>query len=133
MNSSIVTIIGRQNVGKSTLLNRLAGKRLAITEDLPGTTRDRIFARISLKDRSFTLVDTGGLEIKPESVVTEGVNRQILTAIDEADLIIFLVDIKDGMTPVDHEIADILDFRNLVVVNQNDGIFFFFELIDSAG
>jgi GTP-binding protein len=123
MNSSIVAIIGRQNVGKSTLLNRLAGKRLAITEDLPGTTRDRIFTRISSKGRSFTLVDTGGLEMKPESAITEGINQQILSAIDEADLIIFLTDIKDGATPVDYEIADILRMKGkplILAANKAD-------------
>lgn len=116
MNSSIVAIIGRQNVGKSTLLNRLAGKRLAITEDLPGTTRDRIFTRISARGRSFTLVDTGGLEMRPESAITKGINEQIKTAIDEADLVIFLTDIRDGVTPVDCEIADILRKKDKPVI-----------------
>lgn len=123
MNSSIVAIIGRQNVGKSTLLNRLAGKRLAITEDLPGTTRDRIFARISFRSRSFTLVDTGGLEVRPKSAITRGINEQIIAAIDEADLIIFLTDIRDGVTPVDYEIADILRKKGkpvILVANKAD-------------
>jgi len=116
MNDSIVAIIGRQNVGKSTLLNRLAGKRLAITEDLPGTTRDRVFARVSSRGRSFTLVDTGGLEVKPESAIKRGVNEQIKSAMEEADLIIFLMDIKEGLTPVDNEIADILRKKGKPVI-----------------
>ncbi len=123
MNNPIVAIIGRQNVGKSTLLNRLAGQRLAITEDMPGTTRDRIFALIPSKGRPFTLVDTGGLEIKPESDITRGINEQIQTAIDEADLIIFLTDIRDGITPVDYEISDILRKKSkpvILVANKAD-------------
>ena len=104
----IVAIIGRQNVGKSTLLNRLAGKRLAIVADLPGTTRDRLFADVRLNDSVFTLVDTGGLEFKPDSGVSGAVNEQIKAAIAEADVLIFLVDAKDGVTAADLEIGDLL-------------------------
>jgi GTP-binding protein len=104
----IVAIIGRQNVGKSTLLNRLTGKRIAIVEDLPGTTRDRIFARVAWDDAEFTLVDTGGLELNLESKVSQGVKEQIEAAISEADVLIFLVDVRTGVTPVDQEIADML-------------------------
>jgi len=104
----VVAIIGRQNVGKSTLLNRIAGKPLAIVEDLPGTTRDRILADASWNGIDFTLVDTGGLEFKGESVVAKGVRRQAEVAITEADVIIFLTDVKEGMMPADQEIADIL-------------------------
>jgi len=106
MSKPIVAIIGRQNVGKSTLLNRIAGKPLAIVEDLPGTTRDRIFADVSWQENEFIIVDTGGLELKTDSPIAQGVQAQALAAITEADVIIFLVDIKDGVTPVDTEIAD---------------------------
>jgi len=119
----VVAIIGRQNVGKSTLLNRLAGKRIAIIEDLPGTTRDRIFTGISWRDAEFTLIDTGGLETKPESTISQGVNEQIETAISEADVILFLVDVKDGVTPFDQEIADMLRQTSkpvLLVANKAD-------------
>ena len=104
----IVAIIGRQNVGKSTLLNRLVGRRLAIVADLPGTTRDRIFADINRQGTEFTLVDTGGLELKADSDITRAVNEQVKTAIIDADIIVFLVDAKDGVTATDLEIADLL-------------------------
>ncbi len=103
-----MAIIGRQNVGKSTLLNRLAGKRLAIVADMPGTTRDRRFADISWQGASFTLVDTGGLEVSPRSSVGWGVKAQVEAALAEADLIIFLVDAKDGVVASDLEIAQML-------------------------
>ena len=108
MSKSIVAIIGRQNVGKSTLLNRMAGKRLTIVEDLPGTTRDRIFANVSWQGVEFTIVDTGGLEPKPQSTMAQAVKEQVEVAIAEADMIIFLVDVKDGVMPADLEIADML-------------------------
>jgi GTP-binding protein len=108
MAKPIVAIIGRQNVGKSTLLNRLAGKRLAIVADLPGTTRDRIFADVSWQGAQFTLVDTGGLEISPRSKLGRGVKAQVGAALAEADLIIFLVDAKDGVVAADLEIAQTL-------------------------
>ena len=101
----LVAIVGRQNVGKSTLLNRLAGRQVAITSDLPGTTRDRVMADVSRHGVEFILVDTGGLELKPETTVTRKVLRQVETAIAEADAIIFLLDTRDGITPLDLEIA----------------------------
>lgn len=108
MSKPIVAIVGRQNVGKSTLLNRLAGKRIAIVADMPGTTRDRIFADVSWGEAGFTLVDTGGLEVKPRSTIAQGVKEQVQAAIAEADVIIFLVDIEDGVVPADLEIAGML-------------------------
>ena len=123
MGKPIVAIIGRQNVGKSTLLNRLAGQRLAITEDMPGTTRDRIVATVAWQGTEFTLVDTGGLEAKPESSVARGVQEQVETAINEADVIIFLVSATDGIMPYDREIADILRRSGnpiLLVANKAD-------------
>ncbi len=119
----IVAIIGRQNVGKSTLLNRLAGKRLAIVADLPGTTRDRLFADVHLNDSVFTLVDTGGLEFNPDSGITGAVNDQIKAAIGESDVLIFLVDAKDGVTTADSEIADMLRLSQkpvLLAANKAD-------------
>ena len=108
MNKPVVAIICRQNVGKSTLLNRLAGKPIAIVEDLPGTTRDRILADVSWQGVEFTLVDTGGLEPKPQTAVAQGVKEQVGAAITEADVIIFLVDGRDGVTSSDWGIADML-------------------------
>ena len=106
MTKPIVAIVGRQNAGKSTLLNRIAGKPLAIVEDLPGTTRDRVFANITWQGMEFTLVDTGGLEMEPRSVIDHSVRAQIEAAISGADVIISLVDVRDGVTPADLEIAD---------------------------
>jgi GTP-binding protein len=123
MNKPVVAIVGRQNVGKSTLLNRLAGKKLAIVEDIPGTTRDRVFASVSWQGTEFTLVDTGGLEIKPQSTIAQEVKEQVEIAISEADVIIFLVNVRDGITPLDLEIADKLRQTNkpiLLVVNKAD-------------
>jgi len=101
----------------------LAGKRIAITENLPGTTRDRIIASISWQGSAFTLVDTGGLETKPVSSISQGVKEQVETAIADADVIIFLVDVRDGVIPLDLEIADMLRQTSkpvLLVVNKAD-------------
>ncbi len=123
MSKSIVAIIGRQNVGKSTLLNRLAGKRVAIVEDFPGTTRDRVFADVLWEGKEFTLVDTGGLELGMETEIDRGVKGQILQAMAEADAILFMVDVKDGIMPADLEIADLvrrLKKPTLLVSNKAD-------------
>ena len=108
MSKPIVAIIGRQNVGKSTLLNRVAGKPIAIVEDLPGTTRDRIFATVSWQGVEFIMVDTGGLELSPPSSIAVGVKEQVEVAITEADVIMFLVDVRDGVVSADQEIANML-------------------------
>ena len=118
-----MAIIGRKNVGKSTLLNRLAGKPIAIVADLPGTTRDRIFANVSWQGVEFTIVDTGGLEVSPRSSIARGVKGQVEAAIAEADAIIFLVDTKDGVVPSDLEIADMLRSSSkpiVLVANKAD-------------
>lgn len=108
MGKPVIALIGRQNVGKSTLLNRIAGKPLAIVEDLPGTTRDRLFADATWNGVDFTVVDTGGLEFKEESVVATGVRKQAEMAISEADVVIFLTDASQGILPLDRDIANIL-------------------------
>ena len=104
----VVAIVGRANVGKSTLFNRLAGGSVAIVEDLPGTTRDRVFADVSWQGREVTLVDTGGLELVAGSSLAQKVKDQAEAAIAEADVIIFMVDIRDGIIVADREIADLL-------------------------
>jgi GTP-binding protein len=106
MTKPIVAIVGRPNVGKSTLFNRLVGKRLAIIEDEPGTTRDRLYADIAWEGSAFTIVDTGGLMLAPSSSIVESVKAQVEVAIEEADAIIFLVDVIDGVTPMDKELAE---------------------------
>jgi len=123
MSKPIVAIVGRQNVGKSTLLNKLAGKPLAIVEDLPGTTRDRVFTEVSWQGVEFIMVDTGGLELELRSTVAQGVREQIEVAITESDVIILLVDAKNGVTPADLEITDMLrrvSKPTLLVVNKAD-------------
>ncbi|MBI2829603.1 MAG: ribosome biogenesis GTPase Der [Chloroflexi bacterium] len=123
MSRPIVAIVGRQNVGKSTLLNRIVGKPVAIVEDLPGTTRDRVFADTTWRGIDFTMIDTGGLEPTPRTTVALGVQAQIEIAIQEADVIIFLVDARDGLTTPDLEIADMLRKAHrpvVVAVNKID-------------
>ncbi len=119
----MVAIIGRQNVGKSTLLNRIAGKRIAIVEDFPGTTRDRIFVSVSWQGKGFTIVDTGGLEMASAEELAPEVNEQVKMAVNEADVILFLVDIRDGVTASDQEISDLLRPSGklvLLVANKAD-------------
>ncbi|HET7767423.1 MAG TPA: ribosome biogenesis GTPase Der [Chloroflexota bacterium] len=104
----IVAIVGRPNVGKSTLFNRLTGQRRAIVEDLPGTTRDRLYGDVEWSGRAFTVIDTGGLELSPSTDMMSAVANQVGVAIDEADLILFGVDSVDGITAADEEIAQLL-------------------------
>src|SRR5919198_1825225 len=101
----LVAIVGRPNVGKSTFFNRLVGERVAIVEDEPGTTRDRVYATVEWRGRDFTLVDTGGLDDASGEVET-GVRRQAEAAIDEADVVVFVVDAQSGILPVEHDVAD---------------------------
>jgi len=102
----IVSIVGRPNVGKSTLFNRMAGAPIAIVEDLPGTTRDRIFASVDIMGKQITLIDTGGLEPKPGNEMSKKIKKQVEIAIAESDAIIFVVDVRDGLIAADNEIAD---------------------------
>lgn len=119
----VVAIVGRANVGKSTLFNRLAGEAVAIVEDMPGTTRDRVFADVSWQGHEVTLVDTGGLEMMPDSTMAQKVTGQAEAAIAEADVIIFMVDVRDGVITADREIADVLrgcDKPVVLVANKAD-------------
>ncbi len=112
----IIAIVGRANVGKSTLFNRLVGKPVAIVEDFPGTTRDRVFADVCWQGREVILVDTGGLETRPATSMAQKIKMQVEAAIAEADIIIFLMDIRDGVITTDEEIADLLRSCNKPVV-----------------
>ena len=103
----VVTIVGRPNVGKSTLFNRLAGRRIAIEEQTPGITRDRIYADCEWAGKRFTLIDTGGLQLAEDHLHAEVV-RQVEFAIEEADVVIFVVDAKEGPAGLDDDIADML-------------------------
>ena len=119
----VIAIVGRQNVGKSTLLNRLACCRLAIVEDVPGTTRDRLKADIDIQGKIYSAVDTGGLETEKGELLAPEVNRQIKLAIDEADLVLFVVDVSQGIMPTDMDVAQMLRQSNkpvVVVANKAD-------------
>lgn len=120
----IAAIVGRPNVGKSTLFNRLAGRRIAIVEDFPGVTRDINCARVVLGDFALTLMDTGGLQEAESDALTESVCFQAKRAVEDADLILFVLDARDGFLPYDAEIARYLRVRAkdaIVVVNKVDG------------
>ena len=108
MANPVVAIVGRQNVGKSTLFNRLVGKRIAIVEDTPGITRDRLYAAGEWIGREFTLIDTGGMVLNEKDPLIQQVRAQAEIAMDEADVIVLLVDVTEGMTPPDIEVADLL-------------------------
>ena len=105
MSKPIVAIIGKPNVGKSTFFNYLAGSRISIVEDTPGVTRDRVYAETNWRGRNFTLIDTGGIEPESEDVILSQMREQANLAIEMADVIIFLTDIKQGVTAADQEIG----------------------------
>src|SRR5918996_1665447 len=119
----VVAIVGRPNVGKSTLFNRLIGRRTAIISDVAGTTRDRVYGTSEWNGRTFTVVDTGGLELEPGTSIEERVQDQARVAIEEADLVLFVVDAHAGLAPLDYEVADRLrraDAPVILVVNKGD-------------
>lgn len=121
-NTNVVAIIGRANVGKSTLFNRLIQKRMAIVDDIPGVTRDRLYAQVEWAGKSFYLVDTGGFPNEDEPLF-DMVGKQIDRAIEEASVIIFVVDGREGILPLDFRIAEILRRSNrrvIVAVNKID-------------
>jgi GTP-binding protein len=121
----VIAVVGRPNVGKSTFFNRVLGRREAIVHDAPGVTRDRNFARTDWAGRSFFLVDTGGVIEGSDEALDTRVKEQALMAVDEADLILFLVDGKEGVHPLDERLAEILRDRRrplLLVVNKMDNL-----------
>ena len=105
MSSHIIAIIGRPNVGKSTLFNRIVGSQDAIVHDQPGVTRDRHYAMADWSGKSFTLIDTGGFVPKSEDLFEKAIREQAHIALEEADEVIFVVDAKEGINHVDKEIA----------------------------
>src|SRR5438552_7102788 len=132
---SLVAIVGRPNVGKSTFFNRMIGERVAMVEDLPGTTRDRIYGDTDWNGREFTLIDTGGLELGSDipagqvglngqpGDLMKGVRLQAELAIEEADVIVFMVDARAGITAADEEVTDMLrrtDKPVILTVNKAD-------------
>ncbi|MBQ7035459.1 MAG: GTP-binding protein, partial [Clostridia bacterium] len=108
MGMPVVAIVGRPNVGKSALFNKLAGARLSIVEDTPGVTRDRIYATVEWRAKKFMMIDTGGIEPAREDIILTQMRRQAEMAIDTADCIVFLTDIQTGLTADDQEIANML-------------------------
>ncbi len=125
LSKPIVAIVGRPNVGKSTLFNKLAGKRIAIVEDTPGVTRDRIYAESEWLNYVFTIIDTGGIEPESQDIIFSQMRRQAQIAVETADCILFLVDGKTGLTDADREIAQMIRKSKkpvLLVVNKIDRI-----------
>ena len=119
----IVAVVGRPNVGKSTLFNALAGARISIVKDTPGITRDRIYADVSWLDRAFTLIDTGGIEPDSRDIILSQMREQAQIAIDTADVILFMVDVKQGLVDADAKVADMLRRSQkpvVLVVNKVD-------------
>lgn len=125
MGKPIVAIVGRPNVGKSTLFNKLAGKRISIVQDTPGVTRDRIYAEAEWLNYKFTMIDTGGIEPESSDIIIKQMRRQAQIAIEMADVILFIVDGKEGLTASDIEVAQMLrksKKRIVLAVNKIDNL-----------
>ncbi|NLU53701.1 MAG: ribosome biogenesis GTPase Der [Clostridiaceae bacterium] len=125
MSKPVVAIVGRPNVGKSTFFNYLTGKRISIIEDTPGVTRDRIYGESEWRGRKFTLIDTGGIEPNTDDYIKQQMIRQAKIAIETADVIVFLVDVKTGLTAADEDVAVMLRKTSkpvIVVANKVDSI-----------
>ena len=125
MSRPIVAIVGRPNVGKSTLFNKLVGKRLSIVDDTPGVTRDRIYGKCEWLNREFTLIDTGGIEPRTDDTILAQMREQAMLAIDSADCIIFVTDMTTGVTANDADVADMLMKSGkpvVLAVNKDDNI-----------
>lgn len=125
MSKPVVAIVGRPNVGKSTFFNYLAGRRISIVEDTPGVTRDRIYTEVEWRSRKFTLIDTGGIEPYSEDRIMQQMKSQAEIAIETADVIVFMVDMKDGLTASDNEVATMLRKSKkpvILVVNKVDRV-----------
>lgn len=124
MNRAVVSIVGKPNVGKSTLFNKIVGRRISITEDTPGVTRDRIYSEASWQQHVFDIIDTGGLDPFDDDKIMSNIRKQANIAIEASDVILFVVDGKNPATALDHEIANILRKSNkkvILVANKTEG------------
>ena len=125
MSKPIVAFVGRPNVGKSTLFNKIAGKRISIVEDTPGVTRDRVYAEGEWLNNKFTMIDTGGIEPESSDIIVAQMRRQAQIAIETSDVIVFIVDGKEGLTAADYEVAHMLRKSKkpiVIVVNKIDSL-----------
>lgn len=136
MANPLIAIVGRPNVGKSTFFNKVVGRKISITEDKPGVTRDRLYADAEWRGRNFSLVDTGGIEINSDDLMWKHIKKQAEVAIDTANVILFFVDGREGLTTSDYDVADMLRKSKkpvIVVVNKideyaEDKVFEFYSL-----
>lgn len=123
MANPLVAIVGRPNVGKSTFFNKVVGRKISITEDKPGVTRDRLYADAEWRGKAFSLVDTGGIELKSDDIMWRQIKKQAEVAIETAQVILFFVDAKEGLTSSDYDVADMLRRSKkpvILVVNKVD-------------
>ena len=136
MSKPLIAIVGRPNVGKSTFFNKVVGKKISITEDKPGVTRDRLYADGEWRGKAFSIVDTGGIEMRSDDIMWREIKKQAEVAIETAHVILFFVDGKEGLTTSDYDVADILRRSKkpvILVVNKiddysEDKIFEFYSL-----
>ena len=125
MAKSVIAIVGRPNVGKSTLFNKLIGQRLSIVDDTPGVTRDRIYGEVEWQNRKAVLIDTGGIEPKSDDIILSQMRRQAQLAIDTAEVIILVTDVKTGMVATDLDVASMLQKSGkpvVLCVNKCDSV-----------
>ena len=123
MSNPLIAIVGRPNVGKSTFFNKVAGRKISITEDRPGVTRDRLYADSEWRGKAFSMVDTGGIEMRSEDTMWREIKKQAEVAIDTAQVIMFFVDGREGLTTSDYDVADMLRRSKkpvILVVNKID-------------
>lgn len=118
MSTPIVAIVGRPNVGKSTLFNKLIGERLSIVDDTPGVTRDRIYGECEWNNRKIRIIDTGGIEPYSDDVILKQMRRQAELAIDTADVTVLVTDVRDGVVATDEEVAQMLQKSGKPVVDR---------------